>query len=57
MFPFNNLTLSLLETPLSRCSENNRGQILNEGCPIVSLYNLNIKNSNSKVYSRSFKDS
>jgi hypothetical protein len=57
MFPFNDLIMSLLETPFSRRSENNKRQILNDGRPIVLLYNLNIKNSNSKVCSRSFKES
>jgi hypothetical protein len=49
--------MSLLETPFSRRSENNKRLILNGSRPIVSLYNFNIKNSNSKVCSCSFKES
>lgn len=57
MFPFNDLIVNLLETPFSRRSESNKRQILDDGRPVVSLHNLNIKNSNSKMCSRSFKES
>ncbi|CAI6375598.1 unnamed protein product [Macrosiphum euphorbiae] len=49
--------MNLLETPFSRRSKSNKRQILDDGRPVVSLHNLNIKNSNSKMCSRSFKES
>lgn len=57
MFPFNDLIMNLLETPFSRRSESNKRQILDDGRPVVSLHNLNIQNSISKMCSRSFKES
>jgi hypothetical protein len=52
----NDIIMKLLQIPFSRHSKNNKREILNNGRLVIALDNLNIKYSNTKVYSRSFKE-
>lgn len=54
MFPFNDIIVSLIETPFNRRNEINKRQILYDGRPLVTLDSvINGKNS-GKVSYRSF---
>ena len=59
MFPFNDVIVSLIETPFSRRSEIQKRQILFAGRPTVKLDNIYLLNQKNKikVSSRSFNES
>lgn len=56
MFPYNDVIMTLLETPFSRRSEIVKKQILFDGHPTIELETLNkINGQKNGVSSRSFK--